>query len=314
MEKQCGKSLTDVLNERIIRPLRLRGTGFLNANASPFGAGLANTSLEGEPASLGLTSSITDLAALGQALLRTDLLEADQLRHWLKPVSSTSNLRNAVGRPWEVYHYGQTAIDPIIDVYTKSGTVGRYSSYFGLVPSVNVGFAILAVDFEQEAPDLNAYADILLAALEGVAALGYMQADVNIAGTYKAPLNGELKLKLTESDPGIAVTTFSTNGTDWLKSIAELAGIEKPEYLDLRLYPTGLQEELDNDGKRQVFQGVIQDKSALVDAGTPTCISWQTVGEVKVHGVPADRFILRFDGDGVVEEVMWQAGSLTFER
>lgn len=62
----------------------------------------------------------------------------------------------------EIYHYGSSPTDPIIDIYTKTGSIGRYSSYFGLVPSHDVGFVILAVDTHQQAPDLNAYADITL--------------------------------------------------------------------------------------------------------------------------------------------------------
>lgn len=61
-----------------------------------------------------------------------------------------------------------------------------------------------------------------------------------------------------------------------------------------------------------MFQGVIQDKSALVDAGTPTCISWQTVGEIELNGSAVDRFILSFGESGAVEEVDWVAGGVTF--
>jgi hypothetical protein len=94
--------------------------------------------------------------------LTSELLPPATSRRWLKPFTSTSNLRNAVGRPWEIYHYSTLPTDPVIDVYMKTGSVGRYSSHFGLVPSHDVGFAILAVDSQREAPDLNAYADVTL--------------------------------------------------------------------------------------------------------------------------------------------------------
>lgn len=314
VEAKSGKPFSEVLTERVLRPLSVKSTGMLATNISIFGDGLRNTSLSGEPASLGLVSSITDLSILGRSLLTSDLLGAAGTRRWLKPVSSTSNLRNAVGRPWEIYHYSDEAIDPIIDVYTKTGTVGRYSSYFGLAPSVDVGFAILAVDSETESPDLNAYADLVLAALVQIQELGYKEANQTIAGTYRSSHNGALTLELTGSDPGMSVTNLFSNDTDWLDLIAGEAGVDKPEHLDLRLYPTGLEKEMPTGGKKQVFQGIIQDKGALVDAGTPTCISWQTVGEVRVNGAAADRFILTFGKDGAVEEVAWKAGGVTFAR
>jgi CubicO group peptidase (beta-lactamase class C family) len=148
--------------DRIGTPLDLMNTHFLKPRMQLFANGLSNTSLNGEQAALGLVSTISDLAKLGHSILTSELLPPATSRRWLKPFTSTSNLRNAVGRPWEIYHYSTLPTDPVIDVYMKTGSVGRYSSYFGLVPSHEVGFAILAVDSEREAPDLNAYADITL--------------------------------------------------------------------------------------------------------------------------------------------------------
>ena len=164
VETQANQPFIQVFKDRISTPLGLNATHFLSDEVPPplFGNGLNNSSLQGEPASLGLLSTISDLATIGRAMLTSRLLPPSTTRRWLKPFTSTSNLRNAVGRPWEIYHYGNSPTDSIIDIYTKTGSVGRYSSYFGLVPSHDVGFVILAVDTHQEAPDLNAYADITL--------------------------------------------------------------------------------------------------------------------------------------------------------
>jgi CubicO group peptidase (beta-lactamase class C family) len=148
--------------DRVRAPLGLGNTRFLKPQIQIFGNGLSNTSLDGEQAALGLVSTISDLVKLGRAILTSRLLPSATTRRWLKPFTSTSNLRNAVGRPWEIYHYSTLPTDPVIDIYMKTGSVGRYSSQFGLVPSHDVGFAILAVDSEREEPDLNAYADITL--------------------------------------------------------------------------------------------------------------------------------------------------------
>jgi len=162
VESATNKPFEETFNDNIAAPIGLENTHFLRLNSQLFGSGISNTSLAGEQASLGLTSTISDLAKLGRSILTSAILPPATTRRWLKPFASTSNLRNAVGRPWEIYHYSANPTDAVIDVYTKSGTVDKYSSYFGLVPSYDVGFAILAVDSGRGAPDLNAYADVTL--------------------------------------------------------------------------------------------------------------------------------------------------------
>ena len=63
--------------------------------------------------------------------------------------------------------------------------------------------------------------------------------------------------------------------------------------MDFRLYPTDLQT-----GSKRAYRAVVQDRDALVDAGTPTCISWQqTVDVFQKGGLPLDEFVLEM-GDG----------------
>lgn len=161
-ESATKKSFEVAFNDNIAAPIGLQNTRFLGLNSQLFGSDITNASLAGEQAALGLTSTISDLAKLGRSILTSAILPPATTRRWLKPFASTSNLRNAVGRPWEIYHYSATPTDAIINLYTRAGTVGKYSSYFGIVPSYDVGFAILATDSAREAPDLNAYADITL--------------------------------------------------------------------------------------------------------------------------------------------------------
>ena len=197
MERKTGSSFSSLLKTDILGPLLMNSSSLLQPNSTIFGDGLAHTSLVGEPASLGLVSSITDLSRFGSAILTSQLPSSVETRRWLSPVAETSNLRNSVGRPWEIYHYNDALIDPIIDIYTKSGTIGRYSSYFGLAPAFEVGFNILAID-AMSAPDLNAIADIMLGSLLQIQSLGQKQTEVLYAGTYHASTpDSQLQLQLT---------------------------------------------------------------------------------------------------------------------
>lgn len=315
IEEQCGRPFEDVLRERILSRLNMNDTSLLadTSSSTIFGKGLSNSSLPGEPASLSLLTSTHDLANFGHALLTSSLLPQSTTRRWLKPFTSTSNIANAVGRPWEIYHYHGDATDPIMDIYTKSGTIGKYTSYFGLAPDYNVGFSILAVNDDNNAADLNAYADVLLIALLQIDALAREQARDAYVGTYTFPDNSSsssITLNITDPAPGLAVTHLMVNGTDWLSEIAEAGGISPAKNLDFRLYPTNLVE-----GKKRAWRGVMQDRDALVDAGTPTCISWQTVGSLERNGWALDEFILEVDEkSGVASAVESEALGVRFER
>jgi hypothetical protein len=53
---------------------------------------------------------------------------------------------------------------------------------------------------------------------------------------------------------------------------AQKLGIQADD-LDFRIYPTNVQ-----DGNCHQFIAVFQDRSAPIDMGTPTCITWQEIG------------------------------------
>lgn len=144
---------------------------------------------------------------------------------------------------------------------------------------------------------LNNEANSYTGALLQIDKLARIQANGTIAGTYTADNNSNIIIGPATADPGLAITQLKVNGTDWLAQIAKNAGIEPASDTDFRLYPTELET-----GSKRAFRAVIQDKDALVDAGTPTCISWQqTVDLFQRGGLPLDEFVLETaDGGGVV--------------
>ena len=113
------------------------------------------------------------------------------------------------------------------------------------------------------------------------------QASSIIAGTYNADNNSIIVIGPATVDPGLDITQLRVNGTDWLAQIAQRAAIDYASDIDFRLYPTDLET-----GSKRAFRAVVQDKDALVDAGTPTCISWQQMVDVfQRDGLPLDEFV-----------------------
>lgn len=207
-------------------------------------------------------------------MLSSELVSPAVTRRWLHPNVATSNIRNGVGRPWEVYH--SSGNDTVLDVLTKTGTIGQYASYFGLTTDFNAGFAILAHDstVEDRKLDLNVYADEVSEALEhlGLFAAGELQQ--SLAGTYEGPdKNSVAAFDITkDTGYGLEVQKLTIDGVDMRAQVAEKLGI-KLQDLDFRIYPSNVQDE-----SKHQFVAVFQDKSAPVDMGTPTCITWQEVG------------------------------------
>ncbi|KAF7541167.1 hypothetical protein G7054_g832 [Neopestalotiopsis clavispora] len=289
IEARTGQSFSDYLAQSILEPLNMPQSGLLGADTQIFGDDL-NLAAAGEPAALSLYTSTSDLAKAGNGMLSSLLITPSQTRRWLQPVADTSNLRNAVGRPWEIYHAGEHANSSILDVYTKTGAIGNYSSYFGLAPDFDAGFAILAHDTEGN-PDLNVYADVVSLALLTLEELAAKEAVARFAGEYTIDGGSSyVVLNVTDEGPGLVVSQFVVNGTDIRNEVAARAGFEV-QSLDMRLYSSNLVS-----GIMRQFIAVFQDRSAPVDMGTPTCITWMDIGSLS--DIPT-RYIIEVDDHGV---------------
>ncbi|EXJ79009.1 hypothetical protein A1O3_08510 [Capronia epimyces CBS 606.96] len=271
-------------------PLSTRNAIIPGANESVSGW---STDFGGEDPAIAMYSTITDISRAGIAMLNSTLISSAMTRRWLKPTAHTSNLVNDAGRPWIIYKStkDQSPINPVIDIYTSYGSVGLYSSYFGLVPDYNVGFVILAAD-EASAPDLNVHVDIVAdMLLPGLEKAAISQAGSIYSGEYRSNQTAaSLIIEKPDGMPGLSLSNFTMGSKDIRKELATVAGIS-PSALSIRLYPTDLIERTTSGGTKIAFRAVFQDESAAIDAGTPTCITWLSVGALSYYGKPLDLFI-----------------------
>ncbi|KAK1756535.1 beta-lactamase/transpeptidase-like protein [Echria macrotheca] len=305
-------SYDEVLRKTILGPLNMTHTrlaGDKGVDSSTiFGGGL-NTSAPGEQGSLSILSTTSDLARLGHSILSSSLLPPATTRRWFTPAASTSNLRNSVGRPWEIYHasFSSASPSPIADIFLKSGEVASYSSYLGLSPDLSVGFAILAHDSSlgNKPADLNVYADVVAETLADIFGLAARGAMARFGGSFSGVannMNTSVEFEISADGPGLVVSNMVIDGKDVRAEMANQAGIETKN-LDFRVYPA-----IEAAGKYQ-FVAVYQDKNAPVDAGTPTCITWMTVGQL--GGGAVDRVVFELDKDGVATGVSIPSRGIT---
>lgn len=308
LERITGSSFTSVVQASIFEQLNTSATTvgppdsdtdaiIVNKGTSTWGNQTSDAALN---AANGMFSTVSDMSIIGQSILRSKILSSTTTNRWLKPHSYTSNPLNSVGVPFDIYAPSLTEAGgaPIIPLYTKLGSHGLYSPYFGLDPDHGLGFVILTADTD-EAADLNAYADLisdLIAAMERTAA---EQATINYSGNYTSKDGAAWLVLDVDGLSGLSVLSWTANNgsMDVKGAYAELNGIP-PATLDLRLYPTNLQED-SGSGKKLAFRAVAQDTAAPVDAGTPTCVTWETSIDVLVYnGIALDEFVFQLDAEG----------------
>ena len=240
-------------------------------------------------------SSAKDMSTFGRAILSSTLVDPAVTRRWLKPVAHTSSLQLSVGAPWEIY----TFLTPRrVDLYTKAGDIGLYSSSIGLSPDHNAGFTVLVAGANSHAMTAKIgemVSDIMLPALDEVAR---NQAFERFGGTYALTRDSSnSSITITADDgPGLVVSEWISNSVDMIGSLMTLQGVTDRSAIGIRLQPSGLETP-----GRISFLAVIYSLPISEDAGPfiGSCFSWILL-ESMVYGnvgLPEFEFALDHDGD-----------------
>ncbi|KAL4982125.1 beta-lactamase/transpeptidase-like protein [Aspergillus falconensis] len=303
LEALTGQSYDELVQGRLIERLNLtRSSSSKPADELGIIPGLPNVTIwDVDLGNIiptgGIYSSTKDLNALGRAILNSELLSPAMTRRWLKPRAHTADPAFSVGGPWEIF----TLTEPrVIDLYTKSGDLGSYSSMMGFSPDHDVGFTILAAG-QGTHNTVWALGDlistIIIPALD---AAGKEEAAPRFAGTYGSG-NDTLKI-ITDDGPGLKVTEWKSKGKDMLESLNMLQWGGPYEDIDVRLYPSGLKSPGQAGQKSQTmvsFRSVVSSP-VPVRAGpmTRTCLAWLAVDGQVYGSVGIDEFVFQVGEDG----------------
>ncbi|KAL7949795.1 beta-lactamase/transpeptidase-like protein [Trichoderma barbatum] len=238
IENITGKSFEKMFNEDIFEPLNMASSSAVTPpksewHRSVIPGDISNFEIESGVyiTSGAVLSTINDMAKLGIGILNASLLPSDQTRRWMKPFSHTADLKQSVGRPWEIHRYTHPS-GVITDLYTKSGDSGAYSAYFVLLPDYDAGFTILSSSSHPTRfLTLSALMDIIVDSLvSSLAAQAAAEAKHHFAGFYYSEdctLNSSLTLTVNQSAaaaPGLVISSWISNSTDVLKSLSPSTG------------------------------------------------------------------------------------------
>ncbi|KAK2784471.1 hypothetical protein FQN53_008460 [Emmonsiellopsis sp. PD_33] len=324
VEKISGKSYESVLSEDLIKPLKLSDTSFSKPDdkvgvipGDPLTSFWAIDAGDETPAG-GLYSSPKDMTTVGRAILNNAILSPAQTRSWLKPTSHTSDSKYSVGAPWEIY----SIFDGLrrVELYTKSGDLGAYSSMTGLLPDHNVGFTILAAGSGTTAA-VAGIADIISTTIVPALELAAKeQAARRFSGTYAAAdkkVNSTIVID-TDAGPGLKVKKWVSESVDMLGMLAEM--LKSEEVPDVRLYPTGLSSDGEKDGcSKQSFRAIMQSLSSGPKGGlggpfTTSCTNWLTVNSKAYGNVGLDEFSFDIGENGEVVGISPRVLKITLKK
>lgn len=283
-------------------------------------------------------TSPSDLSRLGRAILKSTLLPPAMTRRWLKPVTFSSDPKSAVGTPWGVRQLPLSnstgtyvsmsrvpkrlsinrvsAVDSLYQfatTFNKAGSLGKYSTFFAIIPDFNIGFSILAAG-EMPASLATSIADTLSNTyLPTMVNIARIQASATYSGTYTnsdPAVNSSLSIVVDRQAPGLSLSSWISNGTNLLWYSVALSQNVTKDYWDkirpsARLYPTGLWDATSDGGKRVAFKAVFEDLS-LANASKPfttDCSTWVTVSGIMYGSRPLDQFIFNINAAGNVTSV-----------
>lgn len=310
VENITGRQFRDLVKQNIFDPLNMSSSFYIppadlnravipgNSNSSS----IAFTSDYGEETpSGGMFSTLSDMSKFGLSILGSSLLDSRATAEWLKPVTHTGSLRVSVGRPWEIYRLDVD--NRTIDLYTKSGGINDYGTYFILSPDHGAGFTILgAADsgISTFIAIVTQYLAInMVTALERQAA---QEAGANFAGRYVATnmsMNASLTLSVDAAQgPGLHVTSWIVEEIDFLhKILPVVAGADS-----ISLLPAMLETLLPNNGKEIAFRASYASSSlntsTLGPLLQPINGAWSSLDRPLYGGIPLDLFLLTVDSSG----------------
>lgn len=196
-----------------------------------------------------------------------------------------------------------------VDVYSKNGGLGGYSTWLFLSPDHEIGVTILAAS-----PNLGGSAVLILSELAlstwlpAAEAASREAAATNIAGNFTSAdgLNSSLSLEMIPGYKGLRLAELTYNGTDILALLA--ADGASLQYMSLR------------DDKqlsfRAIFQSLHQRQSFSPSRAIASeCnLAWGSIDLYKYGGFGLEEFIVMVDADGKATAVEAPALRTAFLR
>ncbi|KAL6923028.1 hypothetical protein FSST1_000302 [Fusarium sambucinum] len=253
-------------------------------------------------------SSLNDIMAFGDAILRYELLSPAQTRKWMKPATSTSSTGILLGEPWEIFRSNNVTKDGrLIEFYTKAGDITTYHSLMVLIPDYNLTISLLdAGPGEVGGAELQIwFSNIVKELLPAIEQAGKDEAEEKYGGTYSdAKTNSSLTLSV-DDEPGFSITNWTVRGIDIAGTYGSFAippEFPTPEGLvRFRLYPTSLKSGTETSWRMMFTSGTEEDvaaSDALFVWPQGSCNTWASLDRIVYQLLSHEHFVFTESGEG----------------
>lgn len=250
------------------------------------------------------------------------LLSSVEYRKWLSPSSFTTTNGMSVGMPWEIYrpvvphvNYGLP-----ISFYSKGGDLPGYNSVINVIPEYGIGVVVLLSGSSNTPQTLQAqlFMDVILKhLLPSIEAIQKDEAKDIFAGRYSAgtndsdaqgsrPANSSISIEVN-SGPGLEITSWTVNGTNFLESVDLILGTEsnllqRNTSRPVRITPSGQDDEwrllLEIDEPSGKSAASKEDRYY-----NDVCNIWFIVGAASYGGRPLDLLKFGRNEEGRVDKL-----------
>lgn len=260
-------------------------------------------------------SSVHDLAVFGKAILGNKQLSGLETRRWMKPHSHTSAWSLSVGAPWEIMRTrSEISSGRAIDMYTKSGTMGLYTSILILIPDFNIAVPILAAGSDAAIAVTVATETVIQSFLPVLEQVARIQTERKLAGTYapsNSTSNSTLVLDVDDKTPGLLIKQWTSNGADVLSAVGLFAQRQGRQLRAVTLYPMNLEDQDGKGGKttRHAFRALIETAVAGGDGDDvprvedPNAVQWELLDAFQYGGIGLEEFVFEIDEEGAAVAV-----------
>lgn len=273
-------------------------------------------------------SSSDNLVRLGRSILLNKQLSAPDTRRWMKPTSHTSSPFFSVGSPWEIWRTrSQITSGRVVDLYTKSGSVGQYNSQLILLLDYGVTLSVLGAGSSSGSVVTIATEMVLQSLIPMLEDITISEACGKLCGTYESSqpkMNSSVTIAADAT--GLYLDRWINRGVD-IKAVAEAfaIGTGSPPIRFLRLQATNLRDPSDvgHDTRSvgRVAYRVIFDTTSEEPNGPPRILNpnahqWSSTDSPFYGEIAVDDFVVHLDANGtaimveprVMRDILQRAG------
>ncbi|KAH7267759.1 beta-lactamase/transpeptidase-like protein [Fusarium redolens] len=311
IEKVSGMSSGEFIKKEIWDPTGMEHTfyskpddslGFIPVDDEWWNATLGYGDPAGE-----YYSSINDIMAFGDAILKNKLLGPAETRKWMKPATSTSSRGILLGEPWEIFRADNVTKDSrLIEFYTKAGDITTYHSLMVLIPDYNLTITLLNAGPEVSGGLLQTlFSEIAKELLPAVEEAGKDEAAKIYGGTYTDDKTNSTLTLSVDDEPGFHITNWTVRGIDIASTYLSI-GLP-PTFptplgqVRFRLYPTGLKSDTESSWRMMYTVGSEKDNeeaNALFAWPDGNCNTWASLDRIVYQLLSHDHFVFTESGKG----------------